>query len=130
MEIAAFRQHTDDVVECVDNDETAAVIASIVRTHALVILTSTEGIYTDLHDSSSLIRHIGGKTPEELLVNIEKAQRSCTGASRAGAHGAHAKLEYMKKPALAGTTVVIGNGKYTLDQLVNGSVPCTRISLD
>jgi glutamate 5-kinase len=130
MEIAALRQHTNDVVECVDNDETAAVVANLVKARTLVILTSTDGIYADPHDSSSLIRYIHGRTPEELLLNIEKAQKSCIGASRAGAQGAFAKLEYLKKPALSGTTVIIGSGKYSLEQLVNGTVPCTHISME
>ena len=129
MEISALRRRTDDVVECVDNDETAAVLVTLVKTRVLVILTSTEGIYTDPYDSSTLIREIIGNTPEELISKINEAQKSCVGASRAGAQGAHAKLEYMKKPALLGTAVIIGNGKYSLDQLVNGAVPCTRISL-
>lgn len=130
MEISALRRRMDEVVECVDNDETAAVIATLVQARTLLILTSTEGIYTDPRDSSSLIRNINGKTPEELLAGIEQAQKSCVGASRAGAQGAHAKLEYIKKPAMLGTTVIIGSGKYTLEQLVNGTVPCTRISLN
>lgn len=130
MEISSLQQQRNDVVECVDNDETAAVIAGLVKARTLVILTSTDGIYANPHEPSSLIRYIHGKTPEELLSNIEKAQKSCVGASRAGAQGAFAKLEYMKKPALSGTTVIIGSGKYSLVQLVNGSVPCTRIGME
>lgn len=130
MEISALQQYTDDVVECVDNDETAAVVASLVKARTLVILTSADGIYADPNDPSSIIRYINGKTPEEMLAAIEKAQKSCVGASRAGAQGAYAKLEYMKKPVLSGTTVIIGSGKYSLEQLANGSVPCTRISME
>ena len=120
----------DDVVECIDNDETAAVIASLVQTKVLLILTATDGIYADPRDARTLIRHIGGKTPEELMINISKAQENCVGASRAGAQGAYAKLEYMKKPALRGTVIVIGNGRYSFDQLLSNVVPCTRIGLD
>ena len=39
------REHRDVVHECVDNDETAAVIAGLVTTKMLLIMTSTEGIY-------------------------------------------------------------------------------------
>jgi len=133
MELVRLRTQTsedDNVVECVDNDETAAVIAGLVRTKVLLILTSTDGIYADPRDASTLIRHIGGKTQDDLLANIAKAQENCVGASRAGAQGAFAKLEYMKKPALRGTVVIIGNGKYRFDQLVNDEVPCTRIGLE
>ena len=35
------------MVECVDNDETAAVVASLVGAKTLILLTSTEGIYLD-----------------------------------------------------------------------------------
>lgn len=129
MEIAALRQNANNVVECVDNDETAAVIATLVKVKTLVILTATEGIYIDPYNSSSLIRDISGRTSEELILKIEQAQKSCVGASRTGAQGAYMKLEYIKKPVLLGTTVIIGNGKYALEQLVNGTAPCTRIGL-
>ena len=36
-----------EVVECIDNDETAAVIAALVHPKYLLIFTSVEGIYTD-----------------------------------------------------------------------------------
>ena len=38
------------VVECIDNDETASVIASIVSARILVILSSVDGIYMDPAD--------------------------------------------------------------------------------
>ncbi len=132
MELTALRHDMggDNVVECVDNDETAAVVAGLVGARILLILTSTEGIYRDPKDPSSLIRHIGGKNSQELLANIRKAQESCVGASRAGASGAYAKLEYMIRPAMEGSRVIIGNGKYRLDDLLQGNVPCTVIGLD
>lgn len=130
MELATLRKDHKEIVECVDNDETAAVIAGLVGAKTLLILTATDGIYRDVNDPSTLIRHIGGKTPDELLANIHKAQLSCVGASRAGAQGAGAKLEYIIKPALKGTRVIIGSGKYSIDDLVHGQVPCTVIGLD
>ena len=40
-----LRSHSNEpVVECIDNDETAAVITSIVCARVLVILTSVDGI--------------------------------------------------------------------------------------
>lgn len=133
MELTRLRTDgtaASSVVECVDNDETAAVIAGLVRARVLLILTSTEGIYADPHDPGSLIRHIGGRSPEQLIENISRVQQRCVGASRQGAQGARAKLEYMKKPASTGTVVVIGNGRHSLADLVNDAVPCTRIGLD
>jgi glutamate 5-kinase len=42
MELAGRRVNGGSVVECVDNDETAAVIASLVGAKTLILLTSTE----------------------------------------------------------------------------------------
>ena len=132
MELMALRSDLgeEEVVECVDNDETAAVVARLVGAKNLLILTSTEGIYRDPKDTATLIRHIGGKTPEELAQNVHLAQQSCVGASRAGAQGAFAKLEYMLRPAMEGSRVIIGNAKYDIDDLVSGKAPCTIIGLD
>lgn len=47
MELIRLRSQAiseEEVVECIDNDETAAVIASLVKTKVLLILTATEGI--------------------------------------------------------------------------------------
>ncbi len=133
MELTKLRTQTEretEIVECIDNDETAAVIAGLVQTKILLILTSTNGIYENPQDEKTLIRNISGKDSEELIYNISKAQKNCIGASRKGAQGAFAKLEYMKKPAVRGTIVIIGNGKYSFDQLIKGTVPCTRIAIE
>ena len=53
----------------------------------------------------------------------------CMGASRAGANGAHAKLEYALGPAMRGTTVIIGHGRHRISDLLEGRVACTRIGL-
>lgn len=52
------------------------------------------------------------------------------GASRAGANGAYAKLEYALEPAMRGTTVIIGHGRHRISDLVEGRVPCTRIGVE
>ncbi len=128
MELLQLRASCeDDVVECVDNDETASVIATLVNTRYLVILTSVLGIYEDPTDEKTLVSEIGGKNISELLLNIEESQKSCVGASRPGANGAKAKLEYIKKPVENGTTVIIGHAKYRLNDLINGTVPRTII---
>ena len=129
MELAAYRRHGEDVVECVDNDETAAVIAGLVRARTLVLMTSTEGIYRDPSDPATLVRDVVESTPEALTAAVRKLQEGCVGASRAGANGAKAKLEFALKSALQGTTVIIGHARHHLSDLTEGRVACTRIGL-
>ena len=95
----------------------------------LLIFTSTEGIYADPEDPSTLIRTICGKDAYELVANIEACKRYCAGASRAGANGAKAKLEYVKEAAAQGTTVYIASARYTIRSVLSGEVPCTKISI-
>ena len=129
-ELFNLRREHRVVHECVDNDETAAVIAGLVTTKVLLIMTSTEGIYADPKDEKTLVRDVLAKTPEELEKKIRELQSHCMGASRAGANGAHAKLEYALGPALRGTTVIIGHGRHRISDLLEGRVPCTRIGLE
>jgi glutamate 5-kinase len=51
------------------------------------------------------------------------------GASREGAQGAKAKLEYMMLPARHGTQIIIALSRHRLADSVPGMVPCTRIGL-
>jgi glutamate 5-kinase len=115
------------VVECVDNDETAAVIAQLVCARALVILTSVDGIYQTPGDPATLIREISGATPQELEKNVADAIACCQGASRAGAQGAGAKLKYSLAPASAGTHVFIARAKNRLDDILSGKAASTHI---
>ena len=93
-------------------------------------MTSTEGIYQNPADPSTLVRDVTARTPQELEVAIRKLQSNCVGASRAGANGARAKLEYALQSAKAGTTVIIGHARHHLRDLVDGRVACTRIGVD
>ena len=129
-ELSALRKEHRVVHECVDNDETAAVIAGLVSTRVLLIMTSTEGIYADPTDPSTLVRDVLAKDAQELERRVRALQENCVGASRAGANGAHAKLEYALAPALRGTTVIIGHGRHRISDLVEGRVPCTRIGIE
>ena len=52
------------------------------------------------------------------------------GASRAGANGARAKLEYALQSVKGGTTVIIGHARHRLSDLVEGRVACTRIGVE
>ena len=127
LELSALRNNMDEVVECVDNDETASVIANLVNAKTLVILSSTEGIYRDVEDASTLVETVNGKDADELESRIRELQSSCIGASRAGAHGARAKLEYIIPAARRGTTIIIGHSRHKVADLISGAVPCTRI---
>lgn len=130
MELAHLREAgQDDVYECVDNDETAAVIARLVGARTLLIMTSTEGIYLNPKDPSTLVREVHADTKEALEAKIRELQTHCHGASRAGANGAYAKLEYVLSSAMAGTTVRIGHARHKLSDLLTDKVPHTRIGL-
>ena len=129
-ELSALRREKREVHECVDNDETAAVIAGLVTARTLLIMTSTEGIYADPSDPSTLVRDVLAPDARRLEEKVRELQRHCIGASRAGANGAHAKLEYALGPALRGTTVIIGHGRHRISDLLEGRVPCTRIGID
>jgi len=130
MELADLRKRNGDkIVECVDNDETAAVIATLVRARILVIMTSVEGIYRDPKDPSTLVREVYGQDSEEVIARIRKLQESCVGASRAGANGAKAKLEFIIEPVRQGTTVIIGHARHKLSELINGTVDRTIIGI-
>ncbi|MBQ9210460.1 MAG: uridylate kinase [Clostridia bacterium] len=129
MELAARRMAGAEVHECVDNDETAAVIANLVHAKTLVLMTSTEGIYRAPGDPETLVRDVMGRDVEELKQQIRTLQESCVGVSRAGANGARAKLEYALQSAKNGTTVIIGHARHRISDLVEGRVPCTRIGI-
>ena len=126
MELSQLRDKTADVVEFVDNDETAAVIAGLVEAKTLLIYTSADGIYTDPKDASTIVREVAASDGEEMEAKIRKLQEYCSGASRAGANGAKAKLEYILPCAKKGTTVIIGSPRFRISQLLSGDVPCTR----
>lgn len=127
MEIRSLKKVGCKVVECVDNDETASQIACLVKPRNLLILTGVDGIYTDKNDKSTLVSEIRGKDIYELLQNVEHYQNFCDGASRKGANGARAKLEYIKEPLKNGTTVFIANSKYSISDILSSCVPCTKI---
>ncbi len=129
MELSQLRQTGAPAVECVDNDETAAVIAELVGARLLVIMTSADGIYRDPFDPKTLVERVTGADADEVIENIRLLQESCVGASRAGAGGAKAKLEYMIPAVRRGCTVVIGHGRHRLTALAEGKVPCTRIGV-
>ena len=118
------------VVECVDNDETAAVIAELVHTKELILLTSTEGIYADPKDPATLVSEITAPDAERLTQKVQEWQTHCVGASRAGANGAGAKLEYALRCARTGVVVYIAHARYPIAKILSGQVRRTRIAIE
>jgi len=127
LEIQQLRAKNAKVVEAIDNDETASQIACLLKPKYLLILSSTDGIFTDLNDKNTLVKEITGANAEEVISNIEYYQNYCDGASRKGSAGARAKLEYVKDSIRMGTTVFIASSKYHIGDIINGKSPSTRI---
>ena len=75
-------------------------------------------------------RDVLARDAEQLESKVRELQGHCAGASRAGANGAYAKLQFALGPALRGTTVIIGHGRHRISDLVMGRVPCTRIGIE
>ncbi|MEG2116533.1 MAG: uridylate kinase [Clostridia bacterium] len=128
-ELTELKDSGKKVVECVDNDETAAQIACLVKAKRLIILSNIDGIYQVPTDKSSLIEEISGKDISEVIDNISNTQKLCSGASRALAGGAKAKLEYIKDAVRNGTTVYIANSKYRIEDIISGDAPRTIIGV-
>ncbi len=129
FEIQSLKNKKNKVVECVDNDETAAQIACLVKARTLLILTSADGIYKDSKNPDTLIEEISGKDEYEVLENINVCENYCNGASRAGANGAKAKLEYIKDAVKFGTKVIIASAKYSIKDILSGNARATRIGV-
>lgn len=115
------------VVHCMDNDETASQVASLVKCKTLLIYTSTDGIYSNPQDPSTLIREICGKDAYEAVEAVNECQKACVGSSRAGANGAKAKLEYIKAPLQNGTEIYIASPKYLIKDILSKEAPSTHI---
>lgn len=129
VEIQSLRKDHEKVVECVDNDETASQIACLVKAKNLLILTSANGIYKESDNPDTLIDEINGKDVYELLENITASENYCKGASRPGANGARAKLEYIKEAVKNGTSVTIASAKYSIKDIMEEKVRATRIRI-
>jgi len=127
MEIASLRKTKSSTCELVDNDETASQIACLVKAKTLLILSTLDGIYVDLADPDSLVKEISGKCADEVCKKIDNLKANCVGASRCGANGASAKLEYIKPCLAQGTKVIIASAKYDIDDILAGSAPSTNI---
>ena len=129
MELASRRAEGEDVVECVDNDETAEVVAKLVGAKNLILLTSTEGIYLDRSDPTTLVRLVTGATLQDVRRQVQALMEHCSGASRSGANGAKAKLAFALRAVEEGANVIIGHARYHIGDLLLGRVPCTRLGV-
>lgn len=127
MELADLKNHSKDIVECVDNDETAAVISGLVGAKLLVILSSVEGIYMDAKDPSTLVEAIEGKDFDEVSKRIDELLECCNGSSRQGAAGASAKLKFARQAVAAGSSVIIAHARHRLSDIIDGGVKRTII---
>ena len=125
MELANLRLQGETVVECIDNDETASVICSLVHARYLVIFTSADGIYRDPADPATLVPVVEGKDADEIIQQIDILTDSCVGTSREGSNGARAKLDFIKQPIHEGTTVYIASAQQRIQDLLNGTGKCT-----
>ena len=130
FEIQSLKHAHKKVVECVDNDETASQIACLVKAKTLLILTSALGIYKDSKNPDTLIEKITGKNIEEVLNNITECENYCNGASRVGANGAKAKLEYVKDAVKIGTKVIIASAQHSISEILSGKAEATRIGVN
>ena len=122
MELNKVRKSQESVAECIDNDETASRLSVLLKSRYLLILTSSEGLLKDAHNPASLIKAVEGKNVDDLLVNMKELFQLCDGASRKGANGMFAKLQYIQEPLKNGTIVIIGSPKYSIPDLINGNV--------
>lgn len=128
-EISLLRNGGSAPVECLDNDETASVICSLVKAPILLILSSVYGIYRQANEPTTLVEEIVARDAEGLKQKVIELQKSCVGTSRKGSNGAFAKLEYVMNPAMNGTRVLIANAKYNINDILEGKVPSTRIEI-
>ena len=132
LEIDLWKQSNPNewTVECVDNDETAAVVSELLQVKKMILLTMTQGIYKDPSDPSTLVENVYADNKEALTHKIRALQSHCHGASRQGANGAKAKLEYALRSAMNGVEVTIASAKdCTLEEILSGKAHCTRIGV-
>ncbi len=122
MEISKLRSGNESTVECIDNDETASQISVLLKSKYLLIMTSSEGLLKNPSDPSTLIKKVEGSDTYELIENINGLLEHCNGSSRKGSNGMLAKLQFLKEPIKNGTIIIIGSPKYTIPDLIQGTV--------
>lgn len=129
LELTQLRRRSERVVECVDNDETAAVVSELMGARYLLIMTSTEGIYRDPADPATRVDEVRASSADACVERIRELQSRCLGASRQGAGGARAKLEFSIAPVCRGTIVLIAHARHRISDIISGRAPHTRIGV-
>ena len=71
-----------------------------------------------------------GHDAAALEEKVRSWQTHCVGASRAGANGAGAKLEYALRSACTGVEVLIANARYPIVKILSGEANRTRIAIE
>jgi len=88
-----------------DNDELSGLIASMVDSEALIILSNVDGVYNanPTSENAQLIEKIGVEqhAPENAISTVQ---------SQLGRGGMHTKFRIAKKVSSAGITVHVANG--------------------
>jgi glutamate 5-kinase len=113
-----------DEIKFGDNDNLAALVASVVEAERLIILSDVDGLFSEdpgLSPSAALVARVERITPEM----IKKAGKS---RSAVGTGGMYSKLLAAQKAARSGIAVNIINGRKPrlLLALVKGSAPGTE----
>lgn len=129
LELTELRRKSEHVVECIDNDETAAVVSELMCSKYLLIMTSTEGIYSDPTDATTLVDEIRADSAEKCIEKIRLMQQHCNGTSRKGSGGAYAKLEFSIEPVQRGTIVLIAHARHRISDILSGRAVHTRIGV-
>jgi len=107
-----------DEIKIGDNDNLAAIVATLVDADALIILSDIEGLYTanpSTHPEAQLIHEISDITPE-----VE--QLAGGAGSSIGTGGMQTKIEAAKIATSAGVTMAIAKGSrpHVLRQVLAG----------
>lgn len=108
-----------DEIKLGDNDNLAAMVAHLVEADALIVLTNTDGLFSDdptSNDSAQLIPVVNKITPE-----IERLAKKS--GSDLGTGGMYTKLQAAKRCVSAGIAMIITNGTNAtaVDEVFSGN---------
>jgi len=96
-----------DEIKFGDNDNLAALVASLIEAERLIILSDVDGLYTEdpkTHPGARIIEYV-----EEIMPELESRAKGA--GSMVGTGGMYSKLLATKKAVNHGITVHIVNGK-------------------
>lgn len=107
-----------------DNDQLASLVTTMLNADALIILSSVDGLYTGAPDAptSQLLTEIAAD--DTAALDFVAPVKSSFGRG-----GMDTKLRMAQQTARLGADVVLANGRrsHVLLDVLNGTVPCTRI---